>query len=162
LSSGSFDNLHDRLLAAIGDPIRPARRTDMPALRDLLGLAGLRIGDAADDDAGPFFVLENEDGVVGSVALEVLGDDAILRNLAVREESRGVGYGWMLADMAVTQARYRGVRRIYLLTESASDFFAAKFGFRVVDRSTVSPRVAASGVFRASTETRFVAMRLDL
>jgi UDP-N-acetylmuramate: L-alanyl-gamma-D-glutamyl-meso-diaminopimelate ligase len=162
LSSGSFDNLHDRLLDAIGDPIRPARRADMPAVRELLRRVGLVLGDADDDDAGWFFVLTNEDGLVGTVALEVLGDDAILRNLAVHEGSRGVGYGWMLADMAVSQARYRGVRRMYLLTESASDFFAAKFGFRVVDRSTVSPRVAASSVFRASTETRFVAMRLDL
>jgi UDP-N-acetylmuramate: L-alanyl-gamma-D-glutamyl-meso-diaminopimelate ligase len=162
LSSGSFDNLHDRLLDAIGDPIRPARRADMPAVRDLLGQAGLRLGEAGDDDARSFFVLANEDGVVGTVAIEVHGDDAILRNLAIKEEARGVGYGWMLADMAVSQARYRGVRRIYLLTESASDFFAAKFGFRVVDRSTVSPRVAASSVFRSSSETRFVAMRLDL
>jgi UDP-N-acetylmuramate: L-alanyl-gamma-D-glutamyl-meso-diaminopimelate ligase len=162
LSSGSFDNLHDRLLDAIGDPIRPARRADMPAVRDLLGEVGLRLGDAGDDDANWFFVLTNEDGVVGTVAIEIHGDDAILRNLAIKEASRGAGYGWMLADMAVTHARYRGVRRIYLLTESASDFFAAKFGFRVVDRSTVSPRVAASTVFQTSSETRFVAMRLDL
>jgi UDP-N-acetylmuramate: L-alanyl-gamma-D-glutamyl-meso-diaminopimelate ligase len=162
LSSGSFDGLHDRLLDAIGDPIRPARRADMPAVRDLLGKVGLQLGDATDDDVGWFFVLSNESGVIGTVALEVLGDDAILRNLAMDENNRGGGYGWMLADMAVSQARFRGVRRIYLLTESASDFFAAKFGFRVVDRSTVSPRVASSGVFRASTDTKFVAMRLDL
>ena len=162
LSSGSFDGFHDRLLDAIGDPIRPARRADMPAVRDLLGKVGLRLGDAGDDDANWFFVLANEDGVIGTVALEVLGDDAILRNLAMDEEHRGGGYGWMLADMAVSQARFRGVRRIYLLTESASDFFAAKFGFRVVDRSTVSPRVAGSSVFRLSTDTKFVAMRLDL
>jgi UDP-N-acetylmuramate: L-alanyl-gamma-D-glutamyl-meso-diaminopimelate ligase len=162
LSSGSFDNLHDRLLDAIGDPIRPARRADMPAVRALLESVGLQLGDASDEAANWFFVLSNEHGVVGTVALEVHGDDAILRNLAIEPDARGVGYGWMLADMAVTHARNRGVRRIYLLTESASDFFAAKFGFRVVDRSTVSPQVAASSVFRASTETRFVAMRLDL
>jgi N-acetylglutamate synthase-like GNAT family acetyltransferase len=74
----------------------------------------------------------------------------------------------MLADMAVSQARWRGVRRIYLLTESASDFFAAKFGFRVVDRSTLSKAVAASTTFahigdpqRGKAEA-LVAMRLDL
>jgi UDP-N-acetylmuramate: L-alanyl-gamma-D-glutamyl-meso-diaminopimelate ligase len=162
LSSGAFDNIHDRLLDAIGDPIRPARRGDMPAVRELLAKVGLRLGDVADEEARWFFVLENEDGVVGCVALEVFNDDAILRNLAVTEDHRGGGYGWMLADMAVNHARYRGVRRIYLLTESASDFFAAKFGFRVVDRSTVSHEVAASSVFRASSDTKFVAMRLDL
>jgi N-acetylglutamate synthase-like GNAT family acetyltransferase len=68
----------------------------------------------------------------------------------------------MLADMAVGQARWRGVRRIYLLTESASDFFAAKFGFRVVDRSTLGKHVAASETFTAAGGAGRVAMRLDL
>jgi N-acetylglutamate synthase-like GNAT family acetyltransferase len=68
----------------------------------------------------------------------------------------------MLADMAVSQARNRGVRRIYLLTEKASDFFAAKFGFRVVDRSTLSKPIAASETFAKPAESAQVSMRLDL
>ena len=87
---------------------------------------------------------------------------AILRSLAVHPESRGVGYGWMLADMAVSQARWRGVRRIYLVTLSASDFFAAKFGFRVVDRSTVAKAVGNHETFARPTSAQLVAMRLDL
>ncbi|HEV7555768.1 MAG TPA: GNAT family N-acetyltransferase, partial [Kofleriaceae bacterium] len=117
---------------------------------------------ARDDQFGSFFVLRNEDGITGAVALEVFGDDAILRALAVDPRYRGAGYGWMLADMAVTQARYRGVRRIYLLTATASDFFAAKFGFRVVDRSTVAKQVATSETFAEPSATAQVAMRLDL
>ena len=93
---------------------------------------------------------------------EVLGDDAILRALAVDPKFRGAGYGWMLADMAVSQARWRGVRRIYLLTETASDFVAAKFGFRVVDRSTLAKQVAASETFMRPAGAPQVAMRLDL
>ena len=162
LSSGSFDGLHDKLLDAIGDAMRPAHLADMPAVRELLASGGLWDEPARDHQAPTFFVLRNEQGVVGSVALEVLGDDAVLRALAVHPEARGAGYGWMLADMAVSQARWRGVRRIYLLTESASDFFAAKFGFRVVDRSTLSKAVAASETFSAAKGSGQVAMRLDL
>jgi len=162
LSSGSFDGLHDKLLDAIGDAMRPARPGDMAAVRELLASAGLEGEPARDDQAPTFFVLRNEQGVAGAVALEVLGDDAVLRALAVHPEARGAGYGWMLADMAVSQARWRGVRRIYLLTESASDFFAAKFGFRVVDRSTLSKLVAASETFTAVKGAGQVAMRLDL
>ena len=132
------------------------------ALRELLGTAGLHDEPARDDQFGSFFVLKNERGLAGTVALDVLGDDAILRSLAVDPEARGAGYGWMLADMAVSQARWRGVRRIYLLTETASDFFAAKFGFRVVDRTTLSKQVAASETFQAPKEAGLVAMRLDL
>jgi len=104
LSSGSFEGLHDKLLAAIGDAMRPSHLTDMAAVRKLLQTVELD-EPARDEQFGNFYVLENEDGIVGSVALEVLGDDAILRALAVGSESRGAGYGWMLADMAVSQAR---------------------------------------------------------
>ena len=162
LSSGSFDGLHDKLLDAIGDAMRPAHRGDMHEVRELLAQVGLVEELARDEHVGNFYVLRNEQGVVGAVALEVHGDDAILRSLAVSPEFRGAGYGWMLADVAVSQARWRGVRRIYLLTESASDFFAAKFGFRVVDRSTLSKQVAASETFSRLTGAQLVAMRLDL
>jgi UDP-N-acetylmuramate: L-alanyl-gamma-D-glutamyl-meso-diaminopimelate ligase len=161
LSSGSFDGLHDKLLDAIGDSMRPAHRQDMAAVRRVLAVTSP--GEPArDEQHGSFFVLRNEDGIVGCVSLEVLGDDAILRALAVDSKFRGSGYGWMLADMAVSQARWRGVRRIYLLTETASDFFAAKFGFRIVDRSTLSKQVAASETFTRPAGAQPVAMRLDL
>jgi UDP-N-acetylmuramate: L-alanyl-gamma-D-glutamyl-meso-diaminopimelate ligase len=162
LSSGSFDGLHDKLLNAIGDAVLPARRGDMALVRALLARVDLPTTGASDADHGSYFELRNERGVAGCVALEVFGDDAILRDLAVDVEGRGAGYGWMLADAAVAEARHRGVRRVYLLTETASDFFAAKLGFRVVDRSTVSPAVAASAAFQGSTDNKFVAMRLDL
>jgi UDP-N-acetylmuramate: L-alanyl-gamma-D-glutamyl-meso-diaminopimelate ligase len=161
LSSGSFDGLHDKLLDAIGDSIRPAQRADMSAIRRVLAVTGLE-EPARDEQQGSFFVLRNEDGGVGCVALEVLADDAILRALAVDPKFRGAGYGWVLADMAVNLARWRGVRRIYLLTETASDFFAAKFGFRVVDRSTLSRQVAASETFTRPSGAEQVSMRLDL
>jgi UDP-N-acetylmuramate: L-alanyl-gamma-D-glutamyl-meso-diaminopimelate ligase len=162
LSSGSFDGLHDKLLDAIGDATRPAQRADMPAVRSVLEMVQLGDEPARDDQFPEFFVLRNEKGTVGCVALEVLGEDAVLRALAVDPEFRGAGYGWMLADMAVGQARWRGVRRIYLLTASASDFFAAKFGFRVVDRSTLGKAVAATETFSATSGESRVAMRLDL
>jgi UDP-N-acetylmuramate: L-alanyl-gamma-D-glutamyl-meso-diaminopimelate ligase len=161
LSSGSFDGLHDKLLDAIGDSMRPAHREDMAAVREVLASTELE-EPVRDDQSGSFFVLRNEDGVVGCVSLEVFGDDAILRALAVNPKFRGAGYGWMLADTAVNQARWRGVRRIYLLTDTASDFFAAKFGFRIVDRSTLSRQVAASEVFTRPAGAQLVAMRLDL
>jgi UDP-N-acetylmuramate: L-alanyl-gamma-D-glutamyl-meso-diaminopimelate ligase len=162
LSSGSFDNLHDRLLDEMGDPVRPAKRAEMAEVRELLERAGLPNEPARDDQFSSFFLLRNERGLVGSVALEVLGEDAILRALAADPEARGIGYGWMLAEIAISEARRRGVRRIYLVTEFASDFFAAKFGFRVVDRSTFSKLVAGHETFSRPTTTQLVAMRLDL
>jgi len=161
LSSGSFENLHDRLLDEIGDAVMPARPGDMAGVRNLLERSGLH--EPADEgDASAYFYLRNESGMAACVALEVFGEDAILRALAVDPDWRGGGYGWILADTAVNEARHRGVRRIYLLTEYASDFFAAKHGFRVVDHTTASPAVASSRTFQGSTGSKFVAMKLDL
>ncbi len=167
LSSGSFDGLHDKLLDAIGDAMRPAHRPDYALVKTLLATVALA-EPARDEQMASFYTLRNETGLAGVVALEVHGDDAILHSLAVDQQFRGAGYGWMLADMAVSQARWRGVRRIYLLTETASDFFAAKFGFRVVDRSTLSRAVANSETFANIGDpdrgkiAQLVAMRLDL
>jgi len=162
LSSGSFEGLHDKLLDEIGDAMRPAKRSDMAAIRACLVTAGLHDESARDEQAPSFYVLRNERGVAGTVALDQEFHDAVLRSLAVDQEFRGAGYGWMLADMAVSQARWRGVRRIYLVTAFASDFFAAKFGFRVVDRSTIAKQVASHETFVRPGANQLVAMRLDL
>ena len=132
------------------------------AVRAVLDAVDMSDEPLRDEHAGSFYVLRNENGLAGCVSLEVYGDDAILRALAVDSQYRGAGYGWMLADMAVAQARNRGVRRIYLLTDTASDFFAAKFGFRVVDRSTLGKHVAAAETFAQASGVGRVAMRLDL
>jgi UDP-N-acetylmuramate: L-alanyl-gamma-D-glutamyl-meso-diaminopimelate ligase len=160
MSSGAFGGLHERLIAGLGDAVMVAKRDEMQEVRDILSSAGL--ADAAEDDMAPsFLVLRNENGLAGCVALEVFGDDAVLRSLAVKPDARGVGYGWILADTAISMARHRGVRRIYLLTETASDFFAAKHGFRVVDSSTISEGVLASQSFHDRPASA-IAMRLDL
>ncbi|MEM9487814.1 MAG: GNAT family N-acetyltransferase, partial [Myxococcota bacterium] len=133
------------------------------AVSDFLQNASQSLHDQMNDDAhGNFYVLRNETGFVGCVALEVYGKAAILRSLSVKKSARGVGYGWLLADTAVQVARHRGVKRIYLITEHASDFFAVKLGFRVVDVSTVSHAVADSPTFRDQRDSGAIAMRLDL
>jgi UDP-N-acetylmuramate: L-alanyl-gamma-D-glutamyl-meso-diaminopimelate ligase len=160
-SSGAFEGLHGKLLAALGDSVRPAKHGDMAGVRVVVQELGWHIEDFTDDAYRNFYVLHNETGLVGCVALEVYGEAAILRSLAVKKGARGVGYGWLLAETAVTMARHRGVKRIYLLTENASDFFAAKLGFRIVDISTVSSAVANSSTFR-NRHSGATAMRLDL
>ena len=162
LSSGAFDGLHSKLLDALGDAVRTAKPRDMRFVRQLAAEHGWPEDLFTDDMFGSFYVLHNETGFVGCVALEVYGEAAILRSLVIMKKARGVGYGWLLADTAVQVARHRGVKRIYLLTRHAGDFFAAKLGFRVVDVSTVSHAVANSPTFQRQRDSGAVAMRLDL
>ena len=99
--------------------------------------------------------------VVGCVTMELYDEAGLLRGLATAPERRGEGLGWMLADAALSRARSRGCRRVYLVTESASDFFAEKFGFRTVQLSMVDAAVTESSQFRAASPSA-VAMVLDL
>ena len=88
--------------------------------------------------------------------------DIVISKRMLETPGRTTIYGWMLADTVIARARFLGARRIYLVTQNASDFFAAKHGFRVVDLSTVSPAVANSVTFRNQRGRTSIAMRLDL
>jgi UDP-N-acetylmuramate: L-alanyl-gamma-D-glutamyl-meso-diaminopimelate ligase len=160
-SSGAFGGIHDKLLTRLGDAIVPASTDDLKAIRTILDRTGVGSADITGERWSDFNVVRDESGVVGCVALEMHEDAGILRSLAVVPERRGRGFGWMLADSAVARARAAGLRRLYLLTESASDFFAEKLGFHPVDRATIDQGVANSRHFRESKGSA-VAMRLDL
>src|SRR6185295_4288641 len=122
-------------------------------VREIVEQLSLRGKDLGDDRAGDLLVVTAEGKVVGCVAVEIYDDAAVLRSLGVVPEWRGHGFGWLLADHAVMRAREKGARRLYLLTETASDFFAEKFGFRAIDRATVDSAVTASQHFRESARS---------
>jgi UDP-N-acetylmuramate: L-alanyl-gamma-D-glutamyl-meso-diaminopimelate ligase len=162
MSSGSFGGIHDKLLARLGDAVVPAGPDDVTKVSALLSRAGLHHPGLVEHIADFLLIRDASTEVVGCVALELHGETALLRSLAVSPERRGEGLGWMLADALISQARARGVRRIYLLTESAGDFFAQKLGFVAVPRESVDAAVRASGEFSLAQSARFACMMLDL
>jgi UDP-N-acetylmuramate: L-alanyl-gamma-D-glutamyl-meso-diaminopimelate ligase len=161
MSSGGFEGIHDRLLARLGDAVVPARAEDLQSVRDLLDRAQLYHPDLEAHLADLLVVRDGEAKVVGCVTMELYDDAGLLRGLATAPERRGEGLGWMLADAALSRARSRGCRRVYLVTESASDFFAEKFGFRAVQLSLVDAAVTESSQFKAASPSA-TAMVLDL
>jgi UDP-N-acetylmuramate: L-alanyl-gamma-D-glutamyl-meso-diaminopimelate ligase len=161
MSSGGFGGIHDKLLARLGDAVVPARGEDLPGIKALLERTGLAYPDV-DGHVGDLLVLRDaQRQVVGTVALELYDEAGLLRSLATSPDRRGEGLGWMLADAALERARMRGCRRVYLVTENASDFFAEKFGFRTVGRELVDAAVLDSSQFR-STSASATTMVLDL
>jgi UDP-N-acetylmuramate: L-alanyl-gamma-D-glutamyl-meso-diaminopimelate ligase len=162
MSSGSFDGLHDKLLARLGDAVVPARTEDLDGVSALLERSSLGYPEAGARLGDMLVVRDDGNGtIVGCVAMELYDDAGLLRSLATAPERRGEGLGWMLADAALGRARARGCRRVYLITENASDFFAEKFGFRTVQPSLVDAAVAESSQFRGATPNS-TAMVLDL
>src|SRR5262245_44733986 len=90
-------------------------------------------------------VAREGDRVVGCVALELYGDVALLRSLAVAPGRRGSGLGSALLRAALDLGRRAGVRSVCLLTTTAAEFFARHFAFAPVVREAV-PAAARQSV----------------
>ena len=99
--------------------------------------------------------------VVGSAALELYGSSALLRSIAVHASVRRTGLGQRLTRGALDLAREKGVREVYLLTETAVNFFN-RFGFKPVERSVVPPAVQTSVEFTTACPESATVMDLDL
>jgi len=86
--------------------------------------------------------------MAGVVGLELLGDVALLRSLAVPAEYRGRWIGSQLTCKAEAYARSQGVEVLYLLTLTAEVFFARR-GYRVVGRDTAPAAIQETTEFRS-------------
>ena len=122
-------------------PAPPPART-----LELLAECGLPTRDLTEAHF-PLFLGCGDEGLPDGVAgLELHGDDALLRSLAVARRHRGKGCGRALALGVEALARRHGAGRLYLLTETAQPFFHA-LGFRDVAREAVPATVRASEEF---------------
>jgi len=109
-----------------------------------------------------FVIAEDKDGKwVGVAGLEVYGECGLLRSVAVDKRFRFQGHGRKLVDSVLRNARAKGVRTIYLLTETASSFFQ-RLGFEVVDRSDIDTEVRTSPEFTEVCCESAVAMRKQI
>lgn len=99
--------------------------------------------------------------VTGCAAVERYGAAGLLRSVAVAQERRGSGLGMRLTTAALELARQRGVRTLYLLTETAAGFFP-RFGFHPIARGEVAPAVRASVEFTSACPDTALAMVKEL
>jgi amino-acid N-acetyltransferase len=84
--------------------------------------------------------------LIGSGGLELYGDAALLRSVAVKENQRGKELGKKIIDDLVSQAQKANIASIFLLTETAKDFFL-KRGFKLIERNEVPDAIKASSEF---------------
>ena len=79
--------------------------------------------------AGPQFL-------VASVGLEIYGESALLRSLAVHPDFQNRGLGTKLVERITEVAKRKGITKLFLLTDTAEEYFKKK-GFVVVSRDQV-------------------------
>lgn len=137
--------------------LRPAHPADEEQIMALLSRVGLPL-DRLADHLSTAIVARLDGRVVGSAALEVYGESALLRSVAVDSALQGRGLGLRLTHAAIELARTRGVRALYLLTTTASNFFP-KFGFQPIARADVPEEVLGSVEFTAACPATATVMR---
>ncbi len=81
--------------------------------------------------------------LIGCAGLEVYENHALLRSLAVHPDFQRRGIGRKLVSRITESARGRGINHLYLLTETAEDFFR-RLGFDLVEREDIPAIVRQS------------------
>jgi amino-acid N-acetyltransferase len=126
--------------------IELAQPSDLPEILALLDECGLPEAGLRCNPGTLILAARAGERLVGCAALEVHGEHALLRSVAVAANRRGEGLGDQIVEAALELACRLRVVEVYLLTDSAEGFFAHQ-GFEPVDRSRVPSAVAGSPGF---------------
>ena len=132
---------------SIPDEIVKLEREDLPLLAALLRANHLPDDDCA-EQAQHFCALYRDGELVAAGGLEPAGDYALLRSIVVQAPHRGQGLARRITEHLLQRAGQGGVRAVYLLTESAADYFTG-LGFRPVARADVPPDIVRTRQFSA-------------
>jgi N-acetylglutamate synthase-like GNAT family acetyltransferase len=130
-----------------GPPLfsQPLATWERDGLKATLARAGLPVDDVQGD--GPlFWRFERDDMPVGFAGIEMHGSDALLRSLVTLPPLRQKGIGGAMVEKMEVEARARGARAIYLLTEGSVAFFTG-LGYAPCARDRVPAAIAATGQF---------------
>jgi amino-acid N-acetyltransferase len=93
--------------------------------------------------------------------LEVCCNNALLRSVAVKPKWRKHGVGRGLVQRLVSLAEARRMNALYLLTQTAEDYFP-RFGFERVAREGVPADIAETLEFKSCCPASAVAMAKPL
>src|SRR4029077_9267122 len=128
--------------------IERARHEDVDNVLRLLKQNQLPL-DGLRDHLATTLVARQGGEIIGSAALEVYPDGALLRSVAVAPEAQRQGLGHQLTAAAIQLADTLNVPALYLLTTTAERFFP-RFGFERIARADVPATVQASIEFTSA------------
>ena len=107
---------------------------------------GLNASDVGQASNIVFLGKRDAAGLTGVVGLEIQGDFALLRSLAVIDAARGRGLGKSLAKAAEHYAIANDIKRLFLLTMNAAAFFTS-LGYGLHPRSEAPALIASTSQF---------------
>jgi amino-acid N-acetyltransferase len=140
--------------------IESATPRDLPGIRALLDRLHLPLA-GVDEHLATMIVAREGGQIVGTAALELYAEGALLRSVAVEPRRQGHQLGHQLTDAALHLATTRGATTVFLLTTTAERFFP-RFGFEQIGREQVPPSVRESVEFQSACPASAIVMRKQL
>jgi GNAT superfamily N-acetyltransferase len=83
-----------------------------------------------DDDLGTHFGLFKEDILISVISLFISNEEGQFRKFATLQQEQGKGYGSILLDYVIMEAKNRGVKRIWCNARENKVNFYKKFGLQ--------------------------------
>ena len=107
-------------------------------------------------------VIYEDDGCkfVGCGALEFYGNCALLRSVAVESARRGESFGKAIVADLLQRAQKHGVAEVYLLTETAREFFL-RLKFQELNRDEAPAILRESSEFKTVCPASATLMRVE-
>jgi amino-acid N-acetyltransferase len=115
------------------------------AITDLLQSQHLPAADLPVELTG-FYTATDNDTVVGLIGMERYGRYGLLRSMVVHPDYRNRQIAAQLVNRLEEQAAAAGVAAIFLLTETADDYFSRK-GYESITRDHVPEEIKQSSEF---------------
>lgn len=141
----------------ISHRVAPAAPEDLPEIARLLRANGLP-AEGLEPFLATTLVSRSRGEIIGCAALEVYGESALLRSVAVDAGWQARGLGAELVEKAMRLAQTRGVREMFLLTTGAADYFA-RHGFARCARDDAPDAMKRSLEFTTLCPASATAMR---
>jgi len=127
---------------------------DISEVELLLSGCSLPTSDLKLNDKVQLFGACQNENLIACIGVEIYGNAALLRSLAVVSEYRKEGIGKLLSEYVENYCKQEGVKEVYLLTETAKEYFE-KLGYKTQKREdaplTIKGTTQLSGLCPSSS-----------
>ena len=140
--------------------VTDAGNTERQVIIDLLKAEKLPVDDLPLYLDNFFVAIENEK-IIGAIGLEIYGDCGLLRSLVVDRKHRNKNIASALVGQLESHAKAKGLNCMYLLTETAAQYFEKK-GYQTLTRDEVPDELKQSSEFSHVCPVSAVVMTKEL
>lgn len=140
--------------------ITPINNSDLADVIKLLNNNNLPTIDIANSSIH-LFVGKYNNEIVGVIGIEIYKTTGLLRSLAVEDSFKKLKIGTKLIRKIFNHSLSNNIADVYLLTETAPDYFK-KFSFDEVDRSSVPDIIMQTQEFKEICPDTAIVMHKNL